>query len=159
MKTIVGFALKLLVTLGIFVLIFVEFGGGYAPVDTAALRSPGAFEVANPAYPGIVGRGRARISGTPPPPLPLPVSIDQVCVAAAERAVFVRTAEGDYRRFKPGRHCGEGGITTVYSPLASGDFQPVRLADAPPQAFFRLQGFQLVPAELSGRWGGGGGAR
>src|SRR4029453_85285 len=152
MKTIVGFALKLLVTLGIFVLIFLEFGGGYAPVDTAALRSPGAFEVANPAYPGIVGRVRARISGTQLPPPRLPVSIDQVCVAAAERAVFVRTAEGDYRRFKPGRHCGEGGITSVYVPLASGEFRPVPLADAPAQAFFRLQGFQLVPAELSELW-------
>jgi hypothetical protein len=152
MKTLVSFVIKLLVTLGIFVLIFVEFGGGYAPVDTAALRSPGAFEVANPAYPGIVGRVRARISGTQLPPPRLPVSIDQVCVAAAERAVFVRTAEGDYRRFKPGRHCGEGGITSVYVPLASGEFRPVPLADAPAQAFFRLQGFQLVPAELSELW-------
>ena len=63
MKTAVTFALKLAVTLGIFVLIFVEFGGGFVPVDTGALRAPGAFEVANPAYPGIVGRLRARFTG------------------------------------------------------------------------------------------------
>jgi uncharacterized membrane protein YbhN (UPF0104 family) len=80
------------------------------------------------------------------------VSFDEVCVAAAERAVFVRTAEGDYRRFRPGRHCGDGGITAVWTPDADGDFRQVPLADAPPQAFFRLQGFQLVPAELSELW-------
>jgi hypothetical protein len=152
MKTALGFLLKLGITLGIFVLIFLEFGGGYAPVDTAALRSSDAFQVANPAYPGVVGRLRARLSGAQLPPPRLPVSIDQVCVAAAERAVFVRTAEGDYRRFKPGRHCGEGGIASVYVPVASGEFRAVPLADAPAQAFFRLQGFQLVPAELSELW-------
>ena len=63
MKTFITFALKLLVTLGIFVLIFLEFGGGWVPVDTAALRAPGAFEAANPAYPGLVGRLRAKLTG------------------------------------------------------------------------------------------------
>src|SRR5215813_11115426 len=136
MKNFLGFVLKLGVTLGIFVLIFLEFGGGYVAVDTAALRAPDAFEVANPAYPGIVGRLRARITGAPLPPPRLPVSPEQVCIAAAERAVFVRTAEGDYRRFKPGRHCGEGGLTSVWVPDASGDFRAVPLADAPARSFF-----------------------
>ena len=63
MKTALTFTLKLAVTLGIFVLIFIEFGGGFVPVDTGTLRAPGAFEVANPAYPGIVGRLRARFTG------------------------------------------------------------------------------------------------
>ena len=152
MKTFITFALKLLVTLGIFVLIFLEFGGGWVPVDTAALRAPGAFEAANPAYPGLVGRLRAKLTGTSLPPARVPVSIDQVCVVAAERAVFVRTAEGDYRRFRPGRHCGEGGISSVYVPEADGGFHQVPLAQAPAQGFFRLQGFQLVPAELSELW-------
>ncbi len=152
MKTAFTFALKLAVTLGIFVLIFIEFGGGFVPVDTGTLRAPGAFEVANPAYPGIVGRLRARLTGAELPPPRIPVSFDQVCVDAAERAVFVRTAEGDYRRFKPGRHCGEGGITTVFVPGTGNQFQPVPLANAPAQAFFRLQGFQLVPAEMSELW-------
>ena len=120
MKTALGFLLKLGVTLAVFVLIFLEFGGGWAPVDTASLRAPGAFEVANPAYPGIVGRLRARITGAQLPPPRVPISLDQVCVAAAERAVFVHTADGSYRRFKPGRHCGDGGITRLYVPLASG---------------------------------------
>jgi hypothetical protein len=152
MKTFLNFTLKLLVTLGIFVLIFLEFGGGWVPVDTATLRESGAFEVANPAYPGLVGRLRAKLTGTPLPPARVGVSIDQVCVAAAERAVFVRTAEGDYRRFRPGRHCGEGGLTSVWVEEADGGFRQVPLAEAPAQAFFRLQGFQLVPAELSELW-------
>ena len=36
MKTAFTFALKLAVTLGIFVLIFLEFGGGFVPVDTGS---------------------------------------------------------------------------------------------------------------------------
>ena len=80
------------------------------------------------------------------------MSIDEVCVDAAERAVFVRTADGDYRRFQPLRHCGDGRLTTVYVREADGEFAPVPLAQAPAQAFFRLQGFQLVPAELSELW-------
>jgi len=56
------------------------------------------------------------------------------------------------RRFKPLRHCGEGGLTTVYARAGDGSFTPVPLAQAPPTAYFRLQGFQLVPAELSELW-------
>src|SRR5262249_19174650 len=152
MKTFLSFLLKLGVTLGIFVLIFLEFGGGFVPVNTAALRAPDAFEVANPAYPGIVGRVRARLTGATLPPPRLPVALGRVGIAAAEPAAVARPAEGDYRRFKPGRHCGEGGLTTVWVPDARGAFQAVPLADAPAQAFFRLQGFQLVPAELSELW-------
>src|SRR5262249_58787376 len=110
MKTFLAFLLKLGVTLGIFVLIFLEFGGGFVPVDTAALRAPDAFEVGNPAYPGIVGRLRARLTGAPLPPPRLPVALDKVCIAAAENSVFVRTAAGDYRRIKPARHCVDGGL-------------------------------------------------
>jgi uncharacterized membrane protein YbhN (UPF0104 family) len=149
MKTFLSFVVKLAVTLGIFVLIFLEFGGGFVEVDTAALRGPDAFEVANPAYPGIVGRLRARLGGSPLPPPRLPVALDKVCIAAAENSVFVRTAAGDYRRFKPARHCGEGGLTAVWEPDASGGFRAVPLAEAPAHSYFRLQGFQLVPADLS----------
>src|SRR5262249_20799068 len=118
MKTFLSFLLKLRVTLGIFVLIFPELSGGFVPVNTAPLRAPDACEAATPAYPGIGGRLRARLAGAPLPPPRLPIALERVCIAAAEQAVFVRTAEGDYRRFKPGRHCGEGGLTTVWVPDA-----------------------------------------
>jgi uncharacterized membrane protein YbhN (UPF0104 family) len=152
MKRILTLLLKFGVTIGIFVAIFLEFGGGYAPVTTAQLSQPGALEASNPAYPGIVGRLRARFAGRPLPPPRLPVSEKDVCWAAGERSVFVRTADGSMRRFKPLRHCGEGGLRTAYVPDGEGGFRPVPLADAPPTVYFRIQGFQLVPAELSELW-------
>jgi len=151
MKQTLALLLKFAVTLGIFVAIFIEFGGGYAPVRTAELAAPGAFETTNPDLPGLVGRLRARLRGAPLPPPRVAVSLHDVCLAAAERPVFVHTADGSMRRFKPLRHCGEGGLVTVFSP-AGGSFVPVRLAEAPPEVYFRLQGFQLVPAEPRELW-------
>src|SRR5438094_4925292 len=152
MKQTLALLLKFAVTLGIFVAIFIEYGGGYVPVRTADLAVPGTFEATNPDFPGLVGRLRARLHGAPLPPPRVPVSLADVCLAAAERAVFVRTTDGSTRRFKPLRHYGEGGLVTVFSPAAGGRFVPVRLAEAPPEVYFRLQGFQLVPAEPSELW-------
>ena len=152
MKQTLALLLKFAVTLGIFAAIFIEYRGGYAPVRTADLAVPGTFEATNPDFPGLVGRLRAQLHGAPLPPPRVPVSLDDVCLAAAERAVFVRTADGSTRRFKPLRHCGEGGLVTVFSPAAGGGFVPVRLAEAPPEVYFRLQGFQLVPAEPRELW-------
>ena len=152
MKRTLSLLVKLAVTLGIFLGIFLEFGGGYAPVDTATLSAPGAFEASNPAYPGIVGRMKARLRGTPLPPPRVPVSLEQVCVVASERSVFVRTADGTVRRFKPIRHCGQGGLTTLYRLAPDDTYVPVPRTEAPAQAYVRLQGFQLVPAELSELW-------
>src|SRR3989475_6622191 len=120
MKQTLALLLKFAVTLGIFAAIFVEFGGGYAPVRTVELAAPGAFEATTPDFPGLVGRLRARLHGTPLPPPRVPVSLHDVCLAAAERAVFVRTADGSMRRFKPFRHCGEGGLVTVFAPATGG---------------------------------------
>src|SRR5213594_3905708 len=147
MKQTLALLLKFAVTLGIFAAIFIEYGGGYAPVRTADLAVPGTFEATNPDFPGLVGRLRARLHGAPLPPPRVPVSLPDVCLAAAERAVFVRTADGSTRRFKPLRHCGEGGLVTVFAAAADGSFTPVPLAEAPRDAYFHLQGFQLEPAE------------
>src|SRR5689334_23740380 len=99
MKRTLSLLLKFAVTLAIFAAIFLEFGGGYRAVDTASLRSPDAFEVSNPAFPGIVSRIRARLRGATLPPARVPIGIDEVCTAAAERNVFVRLADGTVRRF------------------------------------------------------------
>src|SRR5438093_8402298 len=152
MKQTLALLLKFAVTLGIFAAIFIEYGGGYAPVRPADLAVPGTFEATNPDFPGLVGRLRAQLHGAPLPPPRVPVSLADVCLAAAERAVFVRTTDGSTRRFKPLRHCGEGGLVTVFSPAAGGTFVPIRLAEAPPDVYFRLQGFQLVPAEPRELW-------
>src|SRR5438034_785205 len=140
------------VTLAIFVGIFLEFGGGYRAVRTAHLGEPGAFAAANPAFPSLLGRLRGRLRGTSPPPPRLPVSIEKVCLAAVEGAVFVELEDRSVRRFKPLRHCSEGGLTTVYARTPGGSFVQVPLAEAPPEAYFRIQGFQLVPAEMSELW-------
>src|SRR5438093_1944559 len=152
MKQTLAFLREFAVTLGLFLPIFLDFGGGYAPVRTAELTAPGTLEAANPDYPGIVGRLRARVQGTPLPSPRVPLSLHDVCLAAAERPVFVRTADGSTRRFKPLRHCGEGGLVTVFAAAADGSFTPVPLAEAPREAYSRLQGFQLVPAEPTELW-------
>src|SRR5437899_6482934 len=152
MKQTLALLLKFAVTLGIFAGIFIEFGGGYAPVRTSELAAPGAFETTNPDFPGLVGRVRARLRGAPLPPPQVPVSLRDVCLAAAERAVFVHTTDGSMHRFKPLRHCGEGGLVTVFSRAADGSFVPVRFSEAPAEVYFRLQGFQLVPAEPRELW-------
>ncbi len=149
MKRTLALLVKVAVTVGIFVGIFLEFGGGYARVETATLSQPGAFETTNPDYPGIVGRLKAKLRHVELPAPRVPVSIDQVCVVASERSVFVHTADGAMRRFKPIRHCGQGGFTMLYRRAADDSYEPVPRAEAPPEAYVRLQGFQLVPAEPS----------
>ena len=88
-----------------------------SPVDAAALRSAGHLRgrESRRARHRRPAAGAAHAAARCPPPR-LPETIDRVCVDAAERAVFVRTADGSVVRFKPIRHCGEGGLTTVYSP-------------------------------------------
>jgi hypothetical protein len=152
MKRALSLLLKLVVTIAIFVGIFYEFGGGFAPVDTASLRQPDAFAVANPAYPGIVGRLRAKLAGRALPPPRLPATLADVCKDATEHPVFVHAAANELRRFKPLRHCTGMEFTTLYREVRPGEYEPVPLADAPRVAFVRLQGFQLVPAEMSELW-------
>ena len=151
MKRALSLLLKLAATLGIFAAIFVEFGGGWQPVETASLDGPGAFAAANTAYPGIVGRLRARVRGTELPPPRVSVGRDQVCRIAEQRTVFVRLADGSQRPFRPLRHCREHELAVAWVPDA-GQWKEVPLATAPPTVYFRIQGFQLVPAELSEVW-------
>ena len=152
MKRALTLLLKFGVTLGIFVGIFLEFGGGYAPVSPETLRAPGAFATANPAYPGIVGRLRARLTGRPLPERLVPADRADVCAEETERAIYVRTLSGAWKRVKPLRHCSDGAFTTLYRETPAGDFEPVPFEQAPSEAYVRVQGFQLVPAELSDLW-------
>src|SRR6185295_12525811 len=72
---------------------------------------------------------------------------------SGERAVFVRLADGSVRPFKPLRHCGtERGLATVFVRTADGSYVSTPLASAPAEVYFRIQGFQLVPAEMSELW-------
>jgi len=154
MKRVLKAILKFGVTIGIFVAIFIEFGGGFEPVNTGALRAPGAFERRNPAYPGLVGRIRAKLSGRELPPPRVPVSLADVCKGAAEQdlAVFVHLANGAFDRFRARRHCHDDQLTTVFVPGDADEFTAVPLQDAPATSYFRIQGVQLVPVEISELW-------
>ena len=152
MKRLLSSLLKFGVTIGIFVAIFIEFGGGYEPVSSASLREPGIFQRTNPDYPGAVGQFRAWLAGTALPPKRLPVSIDDVCREATRGAVFVRLADGSIRRFKALKHCTDDRLTTVFTKTADGRLKPIPLGDAPATSYFRIQGFQLVPVDISELW-------
>jgi len=151
MRRALSLLVKLGVTLAIFAAIFVEFGGGFRPVETASLDTPGAFAAANRAYPGIVGRLRARLRGAALPPATVPVGRNTVCRVAEDRAVFVRLADGSMKRFRPLRHCRDGELAVAWVDDGTG-WKEAPLATAPPTVWFRTQGFQLVPAELSEVW-------
>ena len=86
MKRALGLVLKFTVTAAIFVAIFLEFGGGWMPVETAQLTAPDTFAVSNPAFPGLVGRLRARLTGAPLPPPRLPSTAGEVCAGSSLRA-------------------------------------------------------------------------
>lgn len=152
MKNLVSFVLKLGVTVAIFVAIFLEFGGGFEAVPTASLQTPGTFQVSNPAYPGIVGRLQAKLRGTELPPPRVPTTLEHVCKDAADRSVFVHLPNGTDRPFKPTKHCGDSGLETIFTKAADGSFVATPLASAPAESYFRIQGFQLVPAEFSDIW-------
>lgn len=150
-RALVLFA-KFGVTIGIFVGIFLEFGGGFAPIATRSLAEEGTLLVSNPAYPGIVGRFKARLTGASLPEPHLVAVAETACKDATERAVFVRLADGNVKRVKPLRHCNGDAFATVYRATGDGDYEPIAVADAPETSYVRLQGFQLVPAELSELW-------
>ncbi len=141
---------KLAVTVAIFVAIFVEIGGGYRPVAVDQLSQPGTFEASNPQYPGIVGRVRAWVSGRPLPPARTPVSEGDVCEASLNRRVFVRV-DGVPRPFKAYLHCRGGKLSRAFVPR-NGKFVPVPLSEVGDTAYFRIQGFQVVPIELADLW-------
>jgi uncharacterized membrane protein YbhN (UPF0104 family) len=152
MKRLMTFVWKLVATLAIFAALFFEFGGGYRPVPIASLSAPGTFQIANQAYPGMVGRLKARFTGATLPPARLDTTLGEVC-AHADRAVFVRTDADAVKRFK-GRthHCHDGALATVYARTPDGSYEERPLAGAPDPVYFRIQGFQLVPAEPRELW-------
>lgn len=152
MKKAFVLLVKFAITLGIFAGIFLEFGGGYAEVKTSSLREPGAIEISNPAYPGIVGRLKAKFSGAELPPARISVSLQEACKHGSERALFMRVVSGEMKQVKPLRHCENTDLLSLYAMGANGEPQLVTLTDAPEDALVRLQGFQLVPAELSDLW-------
>src|SRR5947199_10069997 len=120
MKQTLALLLKFAVTLGIFVAIFIEYGGGYVPVRTADLAVPGTFEATNPDFPGLVGRLRARLHGAPLTPPRVRASVGDVSRAGTERAVVLRATDAPTTRFKPLRHYRLAALLPAVAPAAAG---------------------------------------
>ncbi len=152
MKKALVTILKTLVTIGIFVSLFVEFGGGTVAVSRTGFADGSIFYRANPAMPGFVGKMKARLTGATLPEPYVPLSATQVCVLAVEgEQVFVRTEGGEIVKMRALHHCADGQPTLV---MASADAeQKVPLADTTgATVWVEKQGFQRVPMTMEDLW-------
>src|SRR5262249_32206491 len=143
---------KTLITVGIFVSLFVEFGGGTVAVSRSGFADGTIFYKANPARPGLVGRLKARLTGAALPEPYVPLAGDQVCTFAMEGApVFVRTAGGEIVRLHAVRLCVDGHLARVLA--GPDDKQLVPLAaQSGATVWVEKQGYQRVPMTVEDLW-------
>ena len=114
MKKLLITVLKTALTIGIFVSLFVEFGGGTVPVSRTDFADGAIFYRANPAMPGFIGRMKARITGAELPVAQISLEASAVCEAAIEGApVFVRSTSGEIVKFRALHHCVDGTLAQV----------------------------------------------
>jgi uncharacterized membrane protein YbhN (UPF0104 family) len=143
---------KTLVTIGIFVSLFVEFGGGTVAVSRTGFADGSIFYQANPAAPGFVGRLRARLSGATLPEPYIPLGGAHVCTLALEGApVFARGENGEIVKVRALHHCLDGRLAQV---LAGPDSeQRVPLAETSGDTvWLEKQGTQRVPMTVEDLW-------
>ena len=151
MKALVTIA-KTLITIGIFVSLFVEFGGGPVPVSRSGFADGSIFYQANPAMPGIVGRLKARLSGAALPEPYIPLAANRVCTLALEGSqVFVRTESGEIVKLRALHHCLDGQPAQVLS--APDAAHKVPLAETTgATVWVEKQGMQRVPMTVEDLW-------
>lgn len=147
-RTWVKEGVKLLATLIVLVLMFLEVGGGWQRVDLGAVCDASALSMSNPTYPGVVGRLKAKVSGAALPPATIPIALDQVCTAD-EATKYVTLADGRTKPLRTWHHCHDGKLDVVHD--AKGASVPVS-CPATGDAYVRVQGFQLVPMDLVELW-------
>ena len=145
MKKALITVVKTLLTIGIFVSLFIEFGGGTVPVSREGFSSGAIFYKANPAMPGFVGRMKARVLGGELPAAQIPIPGDQVCEAALEgNAVFVKTTDGEIAKFRAMHHCVDGKLALVLS-SADAEKKEALAASTAETVWVEKQGAQRVP--------------
>lgn len=152
MKKAIITVLKTLLTIGIFVSLFWEFGAGTVAVPRQGLVDGTIFYQPNPAMPGFVGRMKARITGAELPEPHVPLAAADVCEHALEsKPVFVRTTDGEIVKMRAAHHCHEGALDRV---LASADSEEqVPLAGvAAETVWVEKQGVQRVPMTVEDLW-------
>lgn len=146
-KSVLKSLVKVAVTVGIFVALFLEVGGGAVEVDRAQLTAGTLWKQPNPETPGLIARLRgAKI----PEPALVPVPADTVCKVAAEKAIFATTRAGEDVRIKVLGHCEHDQIARA---LATPDGDMTALATLPDGPVYLVkQGFQLVPLDWDDLW-------
>jgi uncharacterized membrane protein YbhN (UPF0104 family) len=152
MKKAIITVLKTLLTVGIFVSLFVEFGGGTVPVSRQGFADGTIFYQANPARPGFVGRLKARLTGAtlPDPYVPLPG--DQVCLLAVEgMTVFVETESGEIVKLRALHNCVDGKLGKVLTGPDSETSEALAAATGP-TVWVEKQGVQRVPMTVEDLW-------
>jgi hypothetical protein len=144
--------LKTLLTIGIFVSLFWEFGGGTVAVSRTGLAEGSAFYQANPAMPGFVGRTKARLTGVTLPAPHVPLAGDEVCKVAMQGApVFVRTEGGQIAKIRALHHCEGDRFARVMT--APDDDAKTPLANvAADTVWLEKQGVQRVPMTVEDLW-------
>lgn len=113
-NTLVKALFKLLVTVAIFGAIFAEFGGGPVSVPAEKLHTVGLFAKANPEMPGIVGKIKAKVKGTPLPEPTVLIPTEEVCTQAARGAAVFVMVDGKPKKMKGLRHCQDDHFAFVY---------------------------------------------
>jgi uncharacterized membrane protein YbhN (UPF0104 family) len=149
-KTLIS-AAKILVTVGIFVSLFGEFGGGPREFPRSDVASGAAFYQPNPAMPGFVGKMKAKIHGTALPDPLVPLSRADFCTAAAEGATFARTSAGQVVKLKGIRHCENGQFDKVLAGPDTKEMVPFTDTGSP-TVWMLKQGAQRVPMNVADLW-------
>ena len=145
------------VTVGIFVALFAEFGGGPVAVSRASIDDGSAFYTTSPDMPGIVGKLKAKLSGAKlPDPVPLKptegkTAMQQACLdGATAKPVFVKTTSGAIAPLKTLRHCENDTFTKA---AAAADKELTALSGLnQPEVFVTSKGFQLVDIDFHDLW-------
>ncbi|MEB2283550.1 MAG: hypothetical protein B6D46_07250 [Polyangiaceae bacterium UTPRO1] len=152
LKKMLVTVVKTLVTVGIFVSLFVELGGGTVAVSRTGLTDGSILYRENPASPGFVGKLRAKLTGATLPDPYVPVSSEYACTLALEGGrVFVKTAAGDMVRLRALHHCVDGRLGQVLA--GPEDLRPVPLAAATGDTVWvEKQGVQRVPMTVEDLW-------
>jgi hypothetical protein len=152
LKKILITVVKTLLTVAIFVSLFVEFGGGTVAVSRPGFADGSIFLQANPARPGLVGRLKARLRGTPLPDPHLPLPGERVCsTAVAGTQVFARSEGGDIVKVRAPHHCVDGRLAVVL-PAPDADHTVPLAATTGAVVWLEKQGVQRVPMTVGDLW-------
>jgi len=152
LKKVLITVVKTLVTVGIFVSLFVEFGGGRVAVSRSGFADGSIFFRANPTMPGFTGRLKARLTGAALPDPYVPLAGDAVCTTAVGGTqVFVRTEAGDIVKLRALHHCVDGQLQQVLAG-PDGDQRVPLSATSGPTVWVEKQGVQRVPMTVADLW-------